>query len=96
MLVGQARLIQELILGPLDDVFRRGGINTVSTRTRIWQLANEEQRSKLEIWGHTLDINDWKNNNKWSGQQYPVEDQVSFVEPSESRSTLREATHQGK
>ncbi|CAF4815706.1 unnamed protein product, partial [Rotaria sp. Silwood1] len=73
--VGQARLIQEIVLGPLDDVFWKSGVNAVSARTRIWKLADEKQRNKLEIWGHTLDINDWKNSSKWSGQDYSVEDQ---------------------
>ncbi|CAF3623985.1 unnamed protein product [Rotaria sp. Silwood1] len=68
--IGQARLIQEIILGPLDDVFRRVGINSVSARTRIWNIADERQRNKLEIWGHTLDINEWKNNSKWSGEYH--------------------------
>ncbi|CAF1511568.1 unnamed protein product [Rotaria sp. Silwood1] len=88
--VGQARLIQEIVLGPLDDVFWKSGVNAVSARTRIWKLADEKQRNKLEIWGHTLDINDWKNSSKWSGQDYSVEDQVSLLEPSENRTTSSE------
>ncbi|CAF1079827.1 unnamed protein product [Rotaria sordida] len=86
--IGQARLIQEIILGPLDDVFRRVGINSVSVRTRIWNIADERQRNKLEIWGHTLDINEWKNNSKWSGEYRSVEDRVYVLEPSsDTRST---------
>ncbi|CAF4717405.1 unnamed protein product [Rotaria sp. Silwood1] len=88
--VGQARLIQEIVLGPLDDVFWKSGVNAVSARTRIWKLADEKQRNKLEIWGHTLDINEWKNSSKWSGQDYSVEDQVSLLEPSENRTNSSE------
>ncbi len=93
--IGQARLIQEIVLGPLDDVFWKSGVNTVSTRAKIWKLADEKQRNKLEIWGHTLDINDWKNNNKWSGQHHSVEDQISLREPPESKSTSSETIVQG-
>ncbi|CAF1121480.1 unnamed protein product [Rotaria sordida] len=88
--IGQARLIQEIILGPLDDVFSKSGVNIVSARTRIWKLADEKQKNKLEIWGHTLNINDWKNNSKWSGQLYSIEDQVSVLEPPESGSNSSE------
>jgi len=91
--IGQARLIQEIILGPLDDVFWRNGVNVVSARATIWKLADEKQRNKLEIWGHTLDINDWKNNNKWSGQHNSIEEQVSLIETSEHRSISSETIH---
>jgi hypothetical protein len=93
--IGQARLIQEIILGPLEDVFGRSGVNIVSARTRIWKLADEKQRNKLEIWGHTLDIDDWKNNSKWSGEHYSPEDQESLLEPPEGRSTSSETVVQG-
>jgi len=93
--IGQARIIQEIVLGPLDDVFWQIGVNVISARTRIWKLANEQQRNKLEIWGHMLDINDWKNNSKWSGEYHSVEDQLSFVEPSESGPTSSELIVQG-
>lgn len=66
--IGRVRVIQEILLGPLDDVFWKNGINT---RTIIWTLADQTQRNKLEIWGHTLDINEWKNNDKWTGQEIP-------------------------
>ncbi|CAF2878871.1 unnamed protein product [Rotaria sp. Silwood2] len=89
--IGQARLIQEIILGPLDDVFRRVGINSVSARTRIWNIADERQRNKLEVWGHTLDINEWKNNSKWSGEYRSAEDRVYVLEPSsDTRSNSNE------
>ena len=83
--IGRTRVIHEMILGPLDDVFWRNGINVISTRATIWRLADEKQRSKLEIWGHTLDINDWKNNTKWSGQHQPSEEQVSCPQPPANR-----------
>ena len=88
--IGQARFIQETVLGPLDDVFSEIGVNTVGTRTRIWKLADEKQRNKLEIWGHTLDISDWKNNNKWSGQQNSVEDQVPLIETLKTSSASKD------
>ncbi len=67
VLIGQSRLIEELVLHPLDDVFGHDRENKINSRTRIWNLANPKQKTKLELWGHTVDIKEWKNENKWLG-----------------------------
>lgn len=72
--IGQARLVQDIILVLLDDVFRSSGPGTISARKRIWKLADEKQKSKLEVWGHMLNIEDWKNNQKWLEQVYGIEE----------------------
>ncbi|CAF3761406.1 unnamed protein product [Adineta steineri] len=69
VLIGQSRVIEELILGPLDDVFGNDQENTINARTRIWNIATKEQRLKLELWGHIVNIMEWKNENKWLGQE---------------------------
>ncbi|CAM4909922.1 unnamed protein product [Rotaria socialis] len=70
-LVGQTLIVQELVLAPLDDVFRtdykeQKGINN---RQKLWLLANGKQKNKLEIWGCALDMKEWKNTSKWMEQQ---------------------------
>ena len=73
-LIGQTQIVQDLILDSLDDVFIDEEENTaINTRQSIWKLANEKQRDKLEMWGHTLDIDEWKNENKWKGIIKPQE-----------------------
>ena len=47
--IGQARIIQEIVLGPLDDVFWANRINFITPRAMIWNLADKYQRNKLEI-----------------------------------------------
>ena len=67
-LLGQTRIVQELVLESLDDVFGNKEENEpVNPRQIIWNLANVQQRSKLEMWAYTLEINEWKNENKWRG-----------------------------
>jgi hypothetical protein len=68
VLIGQSRIVEELILGPLDDVFGNDGENGINARTRIWNMADVRQRTKLELWGHTINIIEWKNENKWLGR----------------------------
>lgn len=85
ILIGQTRFIQEAILGPLDDVFWNSGRYATGVRTQIWELANANQRNKLEIWGHTLDIREWKNDTKWSQQNYRFDGQVSIAKSTESQ-----------
>ncbi|CAF4681057.1 unnamed protein product [Rotaria sp. Silwood1] len=67
ILIGQSRIIEELILVPLDKVFDDISDNPINVRTRLWDIANVQQRIKLELWGHTLNIVEWKNEKKWSG-----------------------------
>jgi hypothetical protein len=68
-LIGQSRIIEELILRPLDDVFGNDRVNEMNARTRIWNLANTKQRIKLELWGYTVNIIEWQNKNKWLGYE---------------------------
>ncbi|CAF3066439.1 unnamed protein product [Rotaria sp. Silwood2] len=77
ILIGQSRIVQELLLEPIDEVFGNNEDNQVfNTRQRIWTLANPKQKSKLEVWGHLLDIDEWINENKWKGinetQEEPI------------------------
>ncbi|CAF4848454.1 unnamed protein product [Rotaria sp. Silwood1] len=77
ILIGQSRIVQELLFEPIDEVFGNNEDNQVfNTRQRIWALANAKQKSKLEVWGHLLDIDEWKNENKWKGinetQEEPI------------------------
>lgn len=96
ILVGQARLIQEIILIPLDDVFRSSVPGTISARKKIWELADEKQRNKLEIWGHSLDIEDWKNNKRWLEPNDSVEGYQESPSESSSVVTLNNIIIPGK
>ncbi|CAF1279749.1 unnamed protein product [Adineta steineri] len=67
-LIGQSRIVQELILDPLDEVFSNNeDSDELNPRERIWMLADRKQKSKLEAWAYLLDIDEWKNENKWKG-----------------------------
>ncbi|UJR37109.1 hypothetical protein I4U23_029813 [Adineta vaga] len=68
VLIGQSRIIEELILGPLDDVFGNDCENNINVRIRIWNLANMQQRTKLELFGYMINIVEWKNEEKWLNQ----------------------------
>ena len=68
VLIGQARIVEELILGPLDEVFGADLTNGINARTRLWNLADAQQKTRLELWGHTVNVHEWKNENKWLGQ----------------------------
>ena len=75
VLIGQSRIVQELILEPLDEVFGNDEDNEeINARQRIWMLARGKQKAKLEMWGYTLDIDEWKNENKWKGIEEPQEE----------------------
>jgi hypothetical protein len=65
ILIGQSRIIEELVLEPLDKVFGDNSENTINARTRIWNLADAQQRMKLELWGHVINVVEWKNEQKW-------------------------------
>ncbi len=94
-LIGQSRIVQELVLEPLDEVFGNDEENEVtSARKRIWMLANAKQKSKLEMWGYILDIDEWKNENKWRGINEPQEE--SDIQQSNEDLTKRETISQGK
>jgi hypothetical protein len=69
VLIGQSRIIEELVLRPLDDVFGKDRENGINARTRIWNLADPKQKIKLELWGHTINVIEWKNENKWLGHE---------------------------
>ena len=90
-LIGQSRIVQELVLDPLDQVFGNDDENeTINARQRIWMLAKGKERSKLEMWGYTLDIDEWKNENKWKGVNEPEEEpciQPVYAEPLRTTAT---------
>ncbi|CAM4933155.1 unnamed protein product [Rotaria socialis] len=74
-LIGQTRIVQDLVLESLDDVFGNDDEHRMmNARQTIWKLANAEQRNKLEMWGYILDLNEWKNQNKWKGINEPQEE----------------------
>lgn len=77
-LIGQSRIVEELVIRPLDDVFGNERMDGMNARKRIWNLADAKQRTKLELWGHRVDIPEWQNENKWSG-----------LEELEERSNIR-------
>ncbi|CAF0785186.1 unnamed protein product, partial [Didymodactylos carnosus] len=81
-LIGQTRIVQELVLELLDNVFDNDKENRVmNARQTIWKLANAKQKCKLEMWGYTLDIDEWKNVNKWKGiKELQEESTVQQVE----------------
>ncbi len=62
VLIGQSRIVQDLLLDSIERIFDNDEENL---QQRIWTLANAKQRNKLEVWGHLLDIDEWKNENKW-------------------------------
>ncbi|CAF2616469.1 unnamed protein product [Rotaria sp. Silwood2] len=70
VLIGQKLIVQELVLAPLDDVFRMDDQDKklINNREKLWSLANDKQKNKLEIWGYLLDIKEWRNTTKWTGQ----------------------------
>ena len=100
VLIGQSRLVQELILEPLDEVFgSEEESEAKSARERIWMLARGQQKNKLEMWGYTLDIDEWKNENKWKGVLEPEEkEEISLPSPpppkvdSPKKETIRQSS----
>jgi len=66
-IIGQSRIVNELVLRPLSDVFGNDQIDGLNPRMRIWNLANMKEKIKLELWGHMVDVNEWKNESKWAG-----------------------------
>jgi hypothetical protein len=93
VLIGQSRIIEELVLRPLDDVFGSDRENGVNARTRIWNLADPKQKTKLELWGHTVNVIEWKNEHKWLG--YEDSEEKSIVE-SESEFIQKQNIDAGK
>ena len=77
-LIGQSRIVEKLVIRSLDDVFGGERVDGINARQRIWHLADAKQRTKLELWGYTVDILEWQNEQKWSG-----------VEEVEERSSMR-------
>jgi hypothetical protein len=81
-LIGQSRIVQELVLDPLDQVFSNDDENEeINVRQRIWMLADRKQKSKLEMWAYILDIDEWKNENKWKGIDESQEESPHFQQP---------------
>ena len=74
ILIGQSRIIEQLVLQPLDKVFDDVSDGTINARTRLWNLADVNQRRKLELWGHTINVNEWKNEKKWLGHIEDLEE----------------------
>ncbi|UJR16805.1 hypothetical protein I4U23_003704 [Adineta vaga] len=86
-LIGQSRIVQELILDPLDEVF--GENEEMNARERIWLLAHGKQKSKLEKFGYILDIDEWKNENKWKGiEELEEEVNIQSIQTSISRTQI--------
>ena len=79
ILIGRGQIVQALSIELIDEIFDQSHYNI---RTRIWELANEYERSKLEIWGHFLSVNEWKNPTKWLNMNQP------FPESSTKYSTV--------
>ncbi|CAF1395347.1 unnamed protein product [Rotaria sordida] len=104
VLIGQSRIIEELILVPLDKVFGDVSDNTINPRTKLWNLANTQQRIKLEAWGYTVNVDEWKNEKKWSGyeeleerasdikseNEFIQQQTTNIVSPSPSTATVTE------
>ncbi len=94
-LIGQSRIVQELVLEPLDQVFGTDDENgVISARQRIWMLARGKEKSKLEMWAYTLDIDEWKNENKWRGIDQPQEEPL--IQQREDQLPKKETTTPGK
>lgn len=68
-LIGQSRIVEELVLRPLDDVFGNERMDGMNARKRIWYLADAKQKMKLELWGYMVNIPEWQNENKWTGRE---------------------------
>ncbi|CAF4763437.1 unnamed protein product, partial [Rotaria sp. Silwood2] len=50
ILIGEQRIVQELLLEPIDEIFVNNEDDQIfNTRQRIWKLANAKQKSKLEV-----------------------------------------------
>ena len=71
LFIGQSRVLEELILGPMDHVFD----NELNIRIQLWNLADRRLRIKLEFWAHKINIDEWKNNKKWTGE---IEEEPTF------------------
>jgi hypothetical protein len=65
-LIGQAGVVEVLVLAPLEQIFDRETEKQKNIRSKLWQLADVKQKAKLELWGYALEINEWKNEKKWS------------------------------
>ena len=79
-LIGQSRLVKEMLLEPFDQIFQNEFDTNINPRLLLWNQATRTQRMKLELWGYKLEINEWKNTNKWSGQIDETDDEVSIIE----------------
>lgn len=93
LLIGQSRILEELILAPLDKVFNDFTVDTVSARTKLWNIANAQQRIKLEAWGHMVNIEEWKNKKKWIEGEHAEE---RFVIRSEKILVQHETINSGQ
>ncbi|CAF1258977.1 unnamed protein product [Adineta steineri] len=81
-LIGQSRIVQELILDPLDEVFSSNeDSDEFNPRERIWMLADRKQKSKLEAWAYLLDIDEWKNENKWRALE-EIQEEIDIQQPN--------------
>lgn len=95
-LIGQLRIVQDLVLEPLDQVFGNDEESEfINARQRIWMLANGKQKSKLEMWAYTLDIDEWKNENKWKGIEQSQEES-NIIQQINEQLPKRETINQGK
>lgn len=75
-IIGQSRVVEELVLRPLEEIFGNDRENGMNARTRIWNLADTKQKTKLELWGHLVNVSEWKNENKWLGIEESEEKHV--------------------
>ena len=80
ILIGRSAIVEELLLETIDEEYASNcdqDGETLEPRRRIWELANRQQRNKLEVWGHLLDIDEWKRENKWNGIEEVQEEFVA-------------------
>lgn len=87
-LIGQSRIVDELVIRPLDEVFGGERVDGMNARKRLWHLADVKQRTKLELWGYTVDIPEWQNEEKWSGLETEIEERSNI----RSENTFTQAT----
>jgi hypothetical protein len=74
-LIGQTRLVKEILLESFDQIFQAECQTGPNPRASLWNHADRAQRTKLEYWGYLLEINEWKNEKKWSGDNDDNDDQ---------------------
>ncbi|CAF2724923.1 unnamed protein product [Rotaria sp. Silwood2] len=67
-----------MFLEPFDRIFQAECQTERNPRASLWSYADRTQRMKLEYWGYLLEINEWKNERKWSGDNDEDDDQKAM------------------